>query len=178
MSNTKTYITTALTLGIIGVCAALAIGGVNLLTKDKIKKNEIVAQQNALKEIYSNADKFSDAKNDFSLTDSQYLVNYYIAFDNSNNEIGYIYYVDGRNAYGEIALMVGINNFNIDQISVVINTESYATTLEDNYINPFINKEDGASLEDVKCGATYGAKLILNMTNEALQDYILKKGGK
>lgn len=174
MSNTKKYVITSLTLCGISAVAALAIAGTNLLTKNRIEENTRLSQEKALKEVFPNALSFSTKKDDFKF-DSKYLVNYYIAYqeENQSNEVGYVYYVDGRNSYGEVALMVGISNNKVEQISIVINTESYASTLEDNYINPFIN--GNGSLDDVSCGATYGATLIKDMTDVALKDYQLQK---
>ncbi len=174
MSNTKKYIITSLTLCALSAVAALAIAGTNMLTKSKIENNTKQAMEKSLKEVFPNALSFSEKKDDFKF-ESKYLVNYYIAYEDENkaNEVGYVYYVDGRNSYGEIALMVGVNQTGVEQISVVINTESYASTLEDNYINPFIS--GSGSLDDVSCGATYGATLIKNMTDASLQDYQLQK---
>ena len=174
MSNSKKYIITSLTLCAIGAVSALAIAGTNLITKDRIETNAKKAQEVALKEIFSDA-KFSEAKTDFKLDNHSYLVNYYIASDSSDNELGYVYFVDGRNAYGEISLMVGVTNSGVGQISVVTNTQSFASTLKENYIDPY--KAGKGDLDDVSCGATYGAKLIKAMTDEASSDYKIQKGG-
>ena len=174
MSNSKKYIITSLTLCAIGAVSALAISGTNLLTKNQIEANTKKAQEKALNEIFENA-TFSEAKNDFKGSETNYLVNYYVAFDSSNNELGYVYYVDGRNAYGEIAMMVGVTDLGIGQFSIVTNTQSFASTLEDNYIVPIQRGE--TTFNDVSCGATYGAKLIKAMVEQANADYIAQKGG-
>ena len=70
--------------------------------------------------------------------------------------------------------MVSISNNEIGQISIVSNTQSFASTLEEGYIVPYQNGD--ISIEDVKCGATFGAKLIKEMAEEARYDYSLKKG--
>ena len=48
---------------------------------------------------------------------------------------------------------------------LIIMEQSFATTLEDNYLTPLQNGE--RELEDVKCGATYGATLVKDMIKEA-----------
>ena len=81
----------------------------------------------------------------------------------------------GSNSYGKISLLVGFNYYQIpggevceyvfDSISVIVNEQTYASTLVDNYINPV--NDNTRNYEDVSCGATYGAKLIRDMINEA-----------
>ncbi len=170
--NMKKYIITSLTLCAIGAAAALVIGGTHLLTKDRIAQNEKEKQKKALKEVFESADKFSEAANDFVISKHNYLQNYYIAYS-EEVELGYVYLVDGKNAYGEISLMVGITDAGIGQISIITNTQTYGTTLEDNYITPYQNGT--SSLDDVSCGATYGAKLIQSMTKQANEDYLARK---
>ena len=49
-----------------------------------------------------------------------------------------------------------------------MNEQTYASTLVENYVDPIKNannKED--AIEDVKCGATWGATLIRDMINDA-----------
>ena len=170
--NMKKYIVTSLTLCAIGAAAALIIAGTHLITKDRIEQNEIEKQEKALKEVFDNADSFSDKKDEFVISNHSYLQNYYIAYS-QKVEIGYVYLVDGKNAYGEISLMVGITDAGIGQISIITNTQTYGTTLEENYITPYQNGT--SSLDDVSCGATYGAKLIQSMTKQANEDYLARK---
>ena len=54
-------------------------------------------------------------------------------------------------------------------IYVVTNEQTYASTLVDNYINP-LNHGD-VNLDDVSCGATYGAKLVRSLITAA-QGYV------
>ena len=69
--------------------------------------------------------------------------------------------------YGKMSLIVGYDaesQLFID-LSVIVNEQTYATTLVDNYINPL---HDGTiSIDDVSCGATYGAKLVRDMVYDA-----------
>ena len=50
-------------------------------------------------------------------------------------------------------------------MSVVVNEQTYASTLVENYIDPVNNGE--REISDTSCGATYGAKKIAEMINEA-----------
>ena len=47
----------------------------------------------------------------------------------------------------------------------IVNEQTYASTLVDNYLVPLNN--GSRDLDDVTCGATYGAKLVRDMVNEA-----------
>jgi len=69
--------------------------------------------------------------------------------------------------YGKISLIAGFDvaTHNFMSLYLVSNEQTYASTLVDNYVTP-LNSGD-RDLEDVSCGATYGAKLIRDMVNEA-----------
>ena len=75
-----------------------------------------------------------------------------------------------------MSLLVGIySDFSLGNIYVLENTESYATTLQDGYLTPYIQAEDKeAVIDNVRCGATYGAKLCRDLILTARNHY---KGG-
>jgi len=152
-------------MGIGGISAGL-IALTNFLTENTIKQNEIKKKQQACSEIYKDA-SFSEEK---AISDKQYLISYTEA-NKDSNLLGYIYYTKGKNAYGEISMMVGINfDSSINRNLVLItNTQSYAQTLVKNYVDPF--KSGDIEIGDVKCGATYGAKLIKSMVEAAQADF-------
>ena len=52
MPNTKHYVITAITLGLIGATSAGLIGLTNAITKDKIKQNEANNIQRGITEIF------------------------------------------------------------------------------------------------------------------------------
>lgn len=173
MSNKNKYLVCALTLCAIGAASAGLIALTNEITHDIIIENENKMVKKALEEVLPDAEKFSEEKNDFSITPN-YLQKYYIAYGNNDEQLGYVYLTSGSNQYGQIKMMVSISNNEIGQISIVSNTQSFASTLEEGYIVPYQNGD--ISIEDVKCGATFGAKLIKEMAEEARYDYSLKKG--
>ena len=69
--------------------------------------------------------------------------------------------------YGKISLIIGFEakNHTFIGLYTVVNEQTYASTLEDNYLIPVNNDEREYS--DVSCGATYGAKLVRDMVDEA-----------
>ena len=69
--------------------------------------------------------------------------------------------------YGKISLIAGFDaiSHNFKSIYLIKNEQTYASTLVENYVNPLNNEEK--KLDEVNCGATYGAKLIRDMVNDA-----------
>ena len=164
MANAKHYILTSLTLGLIAAASALLIGGSNLLTKEKIKQNEIDKVNSGIATIFGDSAKIlSEA--DIVSDDYQYVEHVYEISVN-DVESGYVFKTSGSNLYGKIALIIG---FTLDNkfvsLSEVVNEQTYSGTLRDEYLIPL--NEGNRKLDDVSCGATYGAKLVRDMVMEA-----------
>jgi len=148
------------------VCAAL-IAFVNMITRDSIEQNKIDKQNAALNELYEGA-----TFNEVSISDN----NITKLFEVYNKEtlIGYIYNVEGKNSYGSIEIMIGINvDKKIKDIVVFNNTQSYKQIVNDhiesNYA-PGITEEEVNSI-DVYCGATKGAKLTKELVQIAFDHF-------
>ena len=167
MSDKKRYLITAVTLGCIAMGGALLIGGTNLLTRERIKQNEINAINKGIATIFHS----ESAKYESKVLEGEhkYLQELYVVKDNEN-QVGYAYKTSGSNMYGKITLLVGFDNATQSFIgtSVIVNEQTYASTLVDKYLNPL--NEGTRDLDDVSCGATYGAKLVREMVNEALDN--------
>ena len=170
MSSKKQYIMTSIVLGAIAASSAALIGVTNLITRNKIEENE----KNKIKQGISDIFKQDSIKFEgFELTDVglseeyKYVSYLYSVRDESDNEIGCALRTIGSNMYGKISLIVGYEKETQEfiSLSVVTNEQTYATTLVDNYINPLV--EGDRDLDDVTCGATYGAKLVRDMVKEA-----------
>ena len=62
-------------------------------------------------------------------------------------------------------MIVGFNNdCKFAGVYMINDEQTYASTLEDNYITSI---NGGGNIDDVKCGATYGATLVKEMINDA-----------
>ena len=166
MANAKHYIFVSITLGSIAAASALLIGGANYLTREKIKQNEINSINQGIVAIFGQSAGIIEQKE--IANDSYKYVTYYYAVskEGSDENIGVAYRTTGSNMYGKISLLVGFNLSNeLVSISVISDEQTYAQTLTDNYIVPV---QDGTrDYNDVSCGATYGAKLIRDMINDA-----------
>ena len=164
MPDKKQYIITSLTLGAIAAVSAAIIGLSNLITRDQIKRNEINKINSGIKEIFGNeatSNEESKIEGDYKYVQSYYLVN------SGNEALGFALKTSGSNMYGKISLIIGFEakNHTFIGLYTVVNEQTYASTLEDNYLIPVNNDEREYS--DVSCGATYGAKLVRDMVDEA-----------
>lgn len=163
-SQKKHYIITAITLGCIAAVSGGIIGLTNLLTRDRIAQNEQNKINAGISEIFGeNAKKSGDEK---YLSGEYKYIEYYYNVNEGDNQVGYAFKTSGSNMYGKIALMVGFYyaTETFKSLSVVVNEQTYATTLVDNYITP-VNAGE-RQVEDVNCGATYGARLVRDMVDE------------
>ncbi len=161
----KHYILTAVTLGSIAAVAAGVIGLTNLLTKDRIAKNEQKRIQSGIKEIFGDD---AEILNEFKISDKkyEYLVYGYKVKTSDSDLDRYAIRTLGSNMYGKISLIVGVfentsSDFVFGKLSVVVDEQTYASTLEDEYID--VINGDSSKIDDVNCGATYGAKLVRSM---------------
>ena len=161
---------TSIVLGSIAAASGLLIGVTNLITKDQIARNEKNKIQDGIAAIFKqNSIKYEE----FSLEEAglkdeyKYVTTLYTVKDNGDNDLGVVLKTSGSNMYGKISLIAGYDKDTQDfiSLSLIINEQTYATTLVDNYINP-LNDGD-RDIDDVSCGATYGAKLVREMVYEA-----------
>ena len=169
MPKIKHYILTSITLGSIALVSAGAIGLVNMFTNKKIAQNEIDKTNSAITTIFGEGASIAKESSleDFNIENNYSYLGTIYTVNLNEDLLGYGFKTSGSNAYGKIVLIVGFtvtaNAFK--GLYPVVNEQSYASTLVDNYITPL--NEGSRNLDDVSCGATYGAKLVEAMVNEA-----------
>lgn len=153
-----------------GLCGvlALAIAGVDLLTKDIIKANKLEKERSGLKRVFPSGEVDGEA-----VEVHQGKLEKYWTVKESGSELGRIYSAFGKNSYGQVSLLIGVySDFSLGNIVVLENTESYGQTLEEGYLDPYNAAEDkSAAVLSVSCGATYGATLCRDMILEAASHY-------
>ena len=170
MASKEHYVIVSLTLGIIAASGAGLIGLTNLVTKEKIAKNEANKISAGICEIFGeNAiilQEFDKNSANFA-HEYKYVTYIYQVADDSQNELGFALKTTGSNMYGKISLIVGYQKSSQAFLgfTVVTNEQTFATTLVDNYIRPV--NTGIRDINDTTCGATYGAKLIEAMVMEA-----------
>ena len=171
MANVKKYILTAVILGSIAMCAGALIGATDLITRGPIAENEKKKVASGLADIYGVEEVTITSEKEFSKEEKKaqklsYVERTYTIADASNVELGHAFRTSGYNDYGKITLIVGFNNTGARiGVSVITNEQTFASKLRKNYINPLQNGDK--EYTDIQCGATYGAKLIRDMIDEA-----------
>lgn len=167
----KHYIITSITLGAIAAVSAGLIGVANLITRDQIAKNEYNKTMSGIAAIFEGA----NIEKEYALDEYKFVNYVYELSKDSDGNDRYIFKTSGSNSYGKISLLVGIKEMSVNDeniqsyvftnLFVITNEQSFATTLVDNYIDPLNNGD--RDIDDVSCSATYGAKLVRDMVNEA-----------
>lgn len=162
MANTKHYLTVSLTLGIIASASALLIAGANLLTEKQIAQNEENSINSAITFIFRKNGKI---KSKAAIENKDYTyVNYVYEIDDDDGH-GYAFIASGKNMYGKITLIAGFReNGDFVSMKTIVNEQTYTKEVE-----KFVYDvgEGNRQIDDVSCGATYGAKLVRDMYKEA-----------
>lgn len=168
MSNYKSYLKTGLILAAITAICGIMIALLNGVTAPIIEENNYKKEQETLALIFDGATfENLEIKENDSKINKVYLAKI-------NDEIlGYVYLVSGKNAYGTIELMIGISDGSVCAVEIITNTQSFSKV-----VNQYVNDLDNLDINnqniddlDVKCGATYGAKLVKELINVALDHY-------
>ena len=178
MSNIKKYILTAVTLGLIAASGALLIAGANMITRDKIAQNEKESVNKGITKIFSDGQVGYDWEVDDEIKgyypEVKYSKHIYEIVKTTNEENPSIYLegvaiqTTGSNNYGKISLIIGFTKDCVYKgLSVISNEQSFASTLKKGYLDEI--KDGDKTIDDVSvsCGATYGAKLVRAMVEEA-----------
>lgn len=165
-NNMKKYILTGVTLGLIAASGALLIAGTNMITRDTIAENEQKSINNGITTIYGEGVKAKEY--DLGNVEYKYITKCYEIRDTEDFISGYAFRTDGSNNYGKVSLIIGFNTgVKYMGLSVVTNEQSFASTLKKGYLDKIKDGSQTVDDVDVSCGATYGAKLVRDMVNEA-----------
>lgn len=183
------------TLGAIALVCALLIALINMVTSPIIAANDKKTELETCKEIFEAYDEGkSESKSDNDLSGKNSAIQKIIyAKDSAGSSLGTIYKVSGKNAYGTITLMVGIDaNNSVCQVEFIENGQSFASTVNNHVLANYPSSEStdvhvgaysngntekisalsSSTIDsiDVKCGATYGATLVKDLVKIAQND--------
>lgn len=182
------YIKIALILCIISLICAAGIAGVNELTAPTIEKNAQKAQLEAYQAIFEAYDEESSIELD---VDNEAIESKILAKDSNGTELGVLYTVSGSNSYGKLKIVVAIVNGKVNQVEILENGQSYASTVVEHVRDSYPASPDEAdhlgfapekgeavselTMEEVtnvdtKCGATFGANTVKQLVLIALED--------
>ncbi len=179
----KKMLKVSLVLGCISAVSAGVIGVANAVTAPKIKENAAKKELDALPQIYGG--KISDYEEvKYDGVDSnggstkisvneKYKVTYtlkqwkFVGDGEANGS--YVFKCYGKNGYGDVTMAIGITKSGaLCTIYLIEDTESYKNILEPNYVDAYNRGCDKETdIENVKCGATFGATMIRDMAREA-----------
>ncbi len=160
--------------------SAIILTSLNLLTAPIIEQNNNKKASSGYLSIFSSYDHRSD-KTD--LEDNEYLQSYEIAYDKSNNELGYVYTTKTTNVhgFGDIQAMIGVSGSNdsptLGKVYLVTDTVSYKSIFESKYVQPYNENPTDETLNNVKCGATYASTTLQSMINAVRDHYSLLGDG-
>ena len=167
----KQYLKVALVLFLITSICAVLIALLNMVTAPIIEKNAYEKEQNTLSVMFSDATFTEVEKCAYPEIEKKFIAK----SKADDSELGFVYIVSGKNAYGMIRLMVAVKDAKAIKVEVMDNTESFKkvvnTFISEKVQSSSLSKEDTDNL-DVKCGATYGAKLV-----QSLIQVVLDEGG-
>jgi Na+-translocating ferredoxin:NAD+ oxidoreductase RnfG subunit len=181
---TKNLLKTSSVLMIIAGGAALLVGATNALTAPVIEQNNIIKEKTMLSKVYGETADYLEWKSDSTdeeiKVDGVYLESLSLKYvtkvwtaRNGSEDLGYVARFYGKNGYGDVDMLVQVSlEGSLGNLFIIFDTMSYKAKLESGYIDPYnASEKDGkeAALNDVKCGATFAAKLVRNGVQEALK---------
>lgn len=164
------YFKVAFTLALLAMICGGLIALVNSVTEPIIKNNNEIKEKNTLAEIYPD---FEYDKTDIILNNEKYTIQSKYFVKDVEETIGTIMKITGKNQYGVITIIIGINNDKtIKDIKIVENTQSYAQVVNDHFDNNYKNLENYDNLQniDIYCGATRGAKMMKGLVELAFKE--------
>ena len=157
-----------------GLCAvlALAIAGGHLATKERIARNKIEKENSSLALVFGAEATYSAA---VEIQDGNYptLKKYWTVALPGDPLAARVYSASNKNGYGTVSLLVGVyGDFRLGNIAILENSESFGPMLEEGYFEPYLAATDKeAAVEQVKCGATEGAKMTRDMIRMAQRHF-------
>ncbi|MDE7264161.1 MAG: hypothetical protein K2N64_05830 [Anaeroplasmataceae bacterium] len=180
----KKYTLTALVLTLIaGMCAAL-IACINLVTAPIIQKNNEERKAKLCQEVFEayTVDQSTIITEGFSSKSIKEII---MAYDSTGEFLGYIYTVEGSNAYGKIELLLGITaDSKLAGVRFITNGQSFSSEADTHLNNSYKENMTEADVDnldlknsDVTAGATYASKLIRSLVKSAFDDAKTRQGG-
>ena len=174
---------TALVLLLIGAFSGGLIYIVNEITAPIIAENELARKIDFYSEIFDqDSVQFKDCTTDaaetgetFELRDScPTAVSETFIYDTEDNYLGTVYEGSDVNSYGNISVLVGINNDGSIAMVVInnsTNTPNFVKRIENNYLGNFMDYTVDNVEFDSKTGATYTYTSVSKIVELAVQAY-------
>lgn len=181
-STVKEIIIPAISLFLICLVATALLGFTNQITAPKIEQLAIETENNAKKEVLSDAADFSD-KMTATLDETEY--SYYEGLDGDKNVIGYVFTTSAKGYGGDIKVMVGIDKSgSVTGVSILEISETAGLGMNaknESFLKQFLSKNGEISVikngtpadNEISAltGATITSKAMAKAVNTALALY-------
>lgn len=181
-STVKEIIIPAISLFLICLVATALLGFTNQITAPKIEQLAIETENNAKKEVLSDAADFSD-KMTATLDETEY--SYYEGLDGDKNVIGYVFTTSAKGYGGDIKVMVGVDKSgSVTGVSILEISETAGLGMNaknESFLKQFLSKNGEISVikngtpadNEISAltGATITSKAMAKAVNTALALY-------
>ena len=181
-STVKEIIIPAISLFLICLVATALLGFTNQITAPKIEQLAIETENNAKKEVLSEAADFSD-KMTATLDETEY--SYYEGLDGDKNVIGYVFTTSAKGYGGDIKVMVGVDKSgSVTGVSILEISETAGLGMNaknESFLKQFLSKNGEISVikngtpadNEISAltGATITSKAMAKAVNTALALY-------
>lgn len=164
----------ALVLFVIGVFSGVSIWAVNSLTEDQIALNVLNREKGFYKDIFE-----LDESVEISFIETEISDGFYeIEISSEGNVVGYVYKGKQDNNYGDITVLVGIIDGEIQNvlISDSSNTPNFVKKIEKGYLSPFMGQSTTDVSFDTKTGASYTYGSVESVVTTATEYYNSERG--
>ncbi len=181
-STVKEIVIPAISLFLICLVATALLGFTNQITAPKIEQLAIETENNAKKEVLSDAADFSD-KMTATLDETEY--SYYEGLDSDKNVIGYVFTTSAKGYGGDIKVMVGVDKSgSVTGVSILEISETAGLGMNaknESFLKQFLSKNGEISVikngtpadNEISAltGATITSKAMAKAVNTALALY-------
>ena len=181
-STVKEIIIPAISLFLICLVATALLGFTNQITAPKIEQLAIETENNAKKEVLSDAADFSDRMT-ATLDGAEY--SYYEGLDGDKNVIGYVFTTSAKGYGGDIKVMVGVDKSgSVTGVSILEISETAGLGMNaknESFLKQFLSKNGEISVikngtpadNEISAltGATITSKAMAKAVNTALALY-------
>lgn len=181
-STVKEIIIPAISLFLICLVATALLGFTNQITAPKIEQLAIETENNAKKEVLSDAADFSDRMT-ATLDETEY--SYYEGLDGDKNVIGYVFTTSAKGYGGDIKVMVGVDKSgSVTGVSILEISETAGLGMNaknESFLKQFLSKNGEISVikngtpadNEISAltGATITSKAMAKAVNTALALY-------
>lgn len=166
---------TALVLLLIGAFSGGLIYIVNEITAPIIAENELNRKIEFYSEIFGVDPSIGVDFIECEIDCPEGITEITIYSKEDSSMLGVIYSGSTKNSYGDVDVLVGINNdgtISMVVISGSTNTPNFVKKIEQDYLSPFIGQDVSDITYDSSTGATYTYGSVSDMVEQAVIAYL------